>query len=304
MAEQDISNVVNAHRRSSVEREFFMSGKYQGKLSKDLPGGRVEVPAGSETKSYYKYYLEPFEGIPQELKQRIEKGFFEKGNGLEIADRKRLQQETAFPAEPGCYLLEEGGAMSCANVKVPNITKEAFAWWADWHGLDPLRYALWDNKDHYALEVENKDRLLDASISVGERIWGTKHHIFESLVGDEPQELFMEFFDPRECGYDADVIGTDRWLYGICAAAGMGGKIPVFATEVLVKGEDDVNEIRCRFWIGYERQPDGTIVCKLPKAVVPPKEFIQNLVQHNYSEFMHLNKILPRLYEEEKDNWL
>ena len=113
----------------------------------------------------------------------------------------------------------------------------------------------------------------------------------------------MEFFDPRECGYDADVIGTDRWLYGICAAASRGGKIPVFATEVLVKGEDGVNEIRCRFWIGYERQSDGTIKCKLPKFVKPPKKFIHNLVQHNYSEFMHLNKILPRLYAEEKDNW-
>lgn len=272
-------------------------------LSKDLPGGRVSVPPGSENKSYYKYYLEPVEDISAQLKAKITSGVFKKGEGLEIADGARLQEEAVFPVEPGYYLLKGGGALSCANVKVPDITAEAFGWWASWHGVDPLRYAIWDNQDHYGLEIiENKERLLDDSIAPGERVIGTRHKILESFICDEPEGLEMHFLSPWECGYDKSLEGTDRWLYGICAESLMGS-IPVFATEVLIKGEDGVNELRCRFWIGYGREADGSFRCKIPKFIKPPKEVVHKLVMHNFKEFAHLNKILPRLYAEQKDNW-
>ena len=281
-----------------------MTKEYNKRLSKDLPGGRVAVPEGSEKRSYYKYYLEPVEDLSDELKTKIRSGIFEKGQGLEIDNRTRLQEISAYPSKPGYYPLRGGGVVTCANVKTPDLDAEMFGWWASWHGIDPLRYAIWDNQDHYDLKIiKNKERLLESEIPAGERIWTTEHAILESMVGDEPQNLWMHFLSPWECGYDRSLEGTDRWLYGICAEAKMGEKIPVFATEVLVKGEDGVNEIRCRFWIGYERQSDGTFQCKLPPFVKIPEEVAHKLVMHNYKEFTHLNKILPSLYEEEKDHW-
>lgn len=280
-----------------------MAKKYTGTLSKNLPGGRVTVPAGSEKRSYYKYYLEPFEDISDELKEKIRGGVFKKGEGLEIADRTRLQEEKAFPTFDGYYPLKGGGAVSVANIKVPDITGEMIAWWAAWHGIEPLRYAIWDNQDHYSVEViENRERLFDDSIPVRERVWGTRHKILESFVGDVPGALEMRFLSPWECGFDKSLDGTDRLLYFICAQACIG-KIPVFATEGLVKGEDGINEARCRFWIGYERQADGSFKCKLPPFIKPPKDLVHRLIMHNHREFTHLNKILPRIYEEEKDNW-
>ena len=278
--------------------------KYNGTLSKDLPGGRVVVPEGSEKKSYYKYYLEPMEDVSEEQKGKIRANIFKKGEGLEIADRTRIQEVNAFPAEPGYYRLKAGGALSCANVKTPDISKESFAWWADWHGLGHLRYAIWDPEDHYGIEItKNKERLTDSSIPVGERIWTTEHQVLESFVGDEPGFLQMNFISPWECGYDQLLSGTDRWLYGICANALIDGKIPVFATEILCKGADGVNEIRSRFWIGYHREADGTFKCKIPRFIKVPTETVHRLVMHNFREFTHLNKVLPRIYEENKDNW-
>lgn len=281
-----------------------MAKKYTGPLSRDLPGGRVEVPDELKSRSYYKYFLEPFEDIPDELKNQIRSGVFPKGEGLEVTERTRLQEEKVFPEKPGYYLLKGGGALSVANVKTPDITGEQLGWWTSWHGIDPLRYAIWDNQDHYSLEViENKDRLLDDSIPAGERVWGTRHKILESMVGDEPDNLELNFLCPWDLGYDKSLEGTDRWLYGICAQGYMNGKLPTFATEVLVKGEDGINEMRCRFWIGYQVQSDGSLKCKIPKFVKPPKDVVQKLVMHNYREFAHLNKFLPRLYAEEKNHW-
>lgn len=272
-------------------------------LSKDLPGGRVAVPEGSENRSYYKYYLEPFEDISDELKRKIESGIFEVGEGLEVADRARLQEVQAIPAQDGYYPLKEGGALSSANVKTPEMTGELLGWWSAWHGLDPLRYALWDSEDHYSVEViENKERLLDDSVPIGERVWTTKHKILESFVGDEPGPVEMTFYRPWDYGYDKALDGTDRILYAVCAQAYIG-PVPVFASEFLVKGEDGVNEMRCRFWIGYQAQEDGTVKCVIPKEVKPPYEMIHKLIMHNHREFIHLNKILPRIYAEEKDNW-
>jgi len=126
--------------------------------------------------------------------------------------------------------------------------------------------------------------------------------VIESFVGDEPGVVILEILNPWDYGYDKSLSGTDRWLYGICAKAQIGD-IVVFATEVLVKGEDGINEVRCRFWIGYYRDESGAFQCVIPKGVRPPKELVHGLVMHNYREFMHLNKILPGLYAENKDNW-
>ncbi len=279
-------------------------GKYKGTLSKDLPGGRVAVPDGSTDKSYYKYYSEEITGLTASQKEEIRARIFKKGEGLEIEDRTRLQEEAAFPAADGVYPLKGGGLLTVANVKTPDITGEMLGWWASWHGLDPLRYAIWNPQDHYSVEViKNRDRLLDDSIPPGERVWTTTHKILESFDQDAPSNLQMDFYSPWECGYDKALEGTDRLMYAVTAQGYMNGKIPTFATEMLVKGEDGLNEVRCRFWIGYERQPDGSIRYKLPRFIRPPKKIVEGLVIHNIKEWVHLNKILPSIYAEEKDNW-
>ncbi len=275
---------------------------FDGVLSKDLPDKRVSVPEELKSKSYYKYVQIPVEPVPQDLKDEIFSRNFKVGEGLEVKDRAKLQEEDPYPVLDGVYPLKGGGVLTCANVKTPDLTGEMLGWWASWHGIDPLRYAIWDSEDHYDLQIiGNKERLLDESIPAGERVIGTKHSILESFDCDEPTNLTMEFISPWDVGYDRSLDGTDRHMYMVCANASMGGKIPVFASEVLVKGKDGQNECRCRFWIGYQLQDDGRIVYKLPKFIRPPKKVVQQLIIHNHKEFTHLNRVLPELYREYHD---
>ena len=274
-------------------------------LSKDLPGGRVTVPSGSEQKSYYKYYLEPMEDISDELKQQLRAAEGGMEDTLELDDRAKLQDAKCWPPESGIYPLKKGGLLVASNVKAPDITGEAIAWWAAWHGLDPLRYALWDPEDHYGIEIEDKDRAraLDPNVPVREKLWGMHHKVLESFDKDEPEVLEMWFQNPWEYGYDKSLDGTDRCQFILCAKAVLGGKIPVFMTENFCKGEDGENEVRLRFWIGYNIEPGSKAECKLPPFVKVPKEIAAGLMIHNFREYKHINKFLPSLYEEEKDNW-
>ena len=173
-----------------------------------------------------------------------------------------------------------------------------------WHGLEPLRYAIWNPVDHYGVEVtKGLERLTDLTLPVRERLWGVEHLIHESMVGDEPGEVTLEFLNPDQCGYDTAHAKPGRWLSGIVGRGRMGD-VPIFATEILCVGEDGANELRCRFWIGYKLEDDGNLVCKLPTNIEVPPTMLHHLVMHNYREFAHLDKVLPRLYAEEKDNWL
>ncbi len=116
-----------------------------------------------------------------------------------------------------------------------------------------------------------------------------------------PDRITMIFLNPyKDLRFDESLRGTDRDLYTV-AAQGYIGSIPALAVERLCKGEDGINEMRCRFWVGYEIQPDKSIKYKLPFFIKPPKKIVHNLIIHNYREFTRLNEILPRLYAEQKD---
>ncbi len=282
-------------------------GKNTVTLSKDLPGGKVTVPDGSSEKSYYKYFLEPFEDISAELKATLRSSVFKKGQGgLEPEDRKKLQEIKRWPEKDGVYYLKRGGCVVCSNVKVPNITGDMLGWWAGWHGYDPLRYAIWDPEDHYSLILDeaSRKRIEDSTIPPREKLWGMKHKSLESFDREPPSWVEMEFLCPWDVGYDKSLDNTDRCQYILCAKSKLNGKIPVFMTENLVKGEDGINEIRLRFWIGYELQEDGHFTCSFPFFLkLPPAKLVSLLMLHNHREYFHINKILPRIYEENKDNW-
>lgn len=273
-------------------------------LSRDLPGGKVALPEGAEQKSYYKYYLEPFEDIPADLKEKLRASVFEQG-GLKPEDRRKLQETECWPPQAGVYYLEAGGAVVCSNVKVPDITGDMLGWWAGWHGCNPVRYAIWDPQDHYNLVLDqfSLDRIADTTIPPREKLWGMTHRSLESFDCEEPSWLEMHFLCPWDCGYDKSLDNTDRCGYILCAKAKLNGQIPIFMTENLVKGSDGVNEIRLRFWIGYALLEDGSIACMLPPDARVPEAVATSLMIHNYREYRHLNKILPRLYAEQKDNW-
>ncbi len=274
-------------------------------LSKDLPGQKVSIPEELKSKSYYKYFQVPFEDIPADLRASLTSFKGTKEEALEPEDRTKLFEVQRWPRKDGVYPLKKGGLLVASNVKLPNMTAEALNWWGAWHAIDPLRYALWDPQDHYDIRISEEDRkrILDPAIPDAEKLWGLHHHVLESLDQDEPTSMDMQFLNPFDYGYDKSMFGTDRCLGVLSAKTVMGGKLPVFMTEVCCIGEDGVLEIRLRFWLGYEIRTDGTVKCKIPKFIKVPQEIAKSLIIHNHREYRHLDKFLMDLYAEEKDNW-
>lgn len=262
---------------------------------------RVPVKDSSEKLSYYKYYLEDMVGVSDELRENLINSKGKKEDSLEIDDRRKLQLKGYYPAESGYYSLKHGGALVASNVKIPNITKEMIEWWTAWFALEPLRYALWDSEDHYDITIDEygRKRALDSSVPMGQRLWGATHSVEESFDGEEPTKLVMKFMSPEDAGYDMSLLGTDQCLFMVCAESKMG-RIPVFVTENFTKINGEM-EVHLRFWIGYELK-DGKAKCKLPPFFKVPEKVQKGLLLHNFKEYAQMNKILPSLYAEEKDN--
>ena len=268
-----------------------------------MPKGQtVPLREGAEKTSYYKFII-PVEPLPEEIRNLIKNGKGKKGEGIELAERTVLQSEKDCPQKPGYFPLKGGGMMIHSIVEIPNITPQAGAWWAAWHGLDPVRYAIWDPEDHYDVKMSEEDRarILNPTIPDDEKMYGVTHHILEAFDGDEPSELTMQFLNPFEYGYDKSLYKTKVSENILCAKALLNGKVPVFVTE-LVRWDDGVRHVHVCFWLGYEIK-DGKAKCKVPPFVKIPENLMQLLMTHNYKEFIHLNKVLPDVYAQEKDHW-
>lgn len=268
----------------------------------------VPVAEDAKTKSYYKYYEQGIASPTQEQMAMIAGSRGTVEECLEIEDRnKMLEPEGTYPKELGFYPTKDGGLLVAGNIPMPDCTAEMLYWWFAWHGLDPFRYTIWDPEDHYGLELneEGRARALDPAIPMEEKTWGATHTVQES-IGMGPDEIVIMFQNPADMGFDSSLIGKAGCEFMVCANALLGPmKVPVVMTEV-AKKIDGVMTFQARFWVGYH------IVDGEPKLLVPVTQAIpeqewsglaMGLLGHNVKEFSNLNKVLPKVYAEEKENW-
>ncbi len=265
---------------------------------------KVPVAADASSKSYYKYYEMGIEDLTAEQKAYVAqcKGTVEEA--LEAKDRNKFITEGVWPAKTGFYPLEGGGLLVAGNVPMPNVTPDMLYWWFAWHGLEPLRYAIWDCEDHFDVQIDEKGRALalDPNVPMKEKTWGATHTVLESM-GGPADEITIMFKNPAEMGFDPALIGTDSCEFLVTANCVLAPyNTPSHMVEC-AKKVDGVLTYMCRFWVGYH-VIDGEAKCLLPPGVTIPEEAAMGMVAHCIKEFSNLAKILPSLYEEEKDNWV
>ena len=268
-------------------------------------GKKVPVSLVDKDKSYYKYYENELYPGPEEKYVLIKEVPENNETALRIENRNDLFLEGEFPVEFGWWKLENGTALIANRTFFPRVDGEMFDWWFAWHPLDRLRYACWDNEDHYDICLEDLDKAKDLSLSIQERHWGSIHHIWED-IGLGLNLLKISFKNPDEFGYDIKKIGSKHCNSIICANVIIVGDdqtydVPVVMTHFLrpVKGG---SELRSRFWFGYQII-EGEVVKCIPERVEIPSIGPISLLKHNVKEFSNLAKILPEIYKEEKDNW-
>lgn len=264
---------------------------------------KVPVAEGSEKISYYKYYQMDIASLRPEQMQYIANSKGTSEQALAIEDRNKLVSPDYVPEPTGYYPLKTGGMLVSSTLQMPDCTGEMLNWWWPWHCIDQLRYAIWNPEDHFDTTVpeEAKKRILNPCVPIPEKIWGCKNTVMES-VGGPADEIMIGFENPALLGYDTSKVGTEDCEFLIAANALMGAmKVPVLMTEV-ARRIDGVMTFMARFWIGYQ-VIGGEAKYLLPPEVVLPEEIAMGLIGHNLKEFAHLNKILPSVYKEEKNNW-
>jgi hypothetical protein len=251
-------------------------------------------------KSYYKYIDVEMAQPTEETLKLINQGPVDPRKATKIENRNDLFNEGYLETETGYCVMEDGTAFVACLTKMPGVTTEMIDWWFAWHGLDSLRYQIWNPDDHASVENLHKEKALDATLSYKERLWDTSHIVGEN-IGLGLDSIRLNFMYPGDLGYDAEKIGTPVCSSIICAN-GVSDKLNAVMTH-FVREVDGGIEFRSRFWIGYHIDEN-----KQPKKLIPdgfkiPEIAPKSLVSHCAKEYTHLAKILPSLFAEEKENF-
>lgn len=228
----------------------------------------------------YKYYEREIAPVPDDLAKQIMTGEFDDTAVLRFEDKDKLFDEGYLPGEFGVFRLPGGGFSVANKTDMPGVTPEMFDWWFAWHGLDPMRYIIWDADDHYYCKTRNQEIALDGSLSLRERYWHTTHDVKETLLDGTPvADVVLHFLPPEEFGFSKEKL--ESFAGTIVCTAGMAH---------FLRPTENGSELRTRFWLD---NPD-----------IPCDEmFARALLMHNVKEFTHLAKILPEVYAEFKDQF-
>lgn len=255
----------------------------------------MPVPVTEEERRspLFKYFEREIAPAPPEIVEKIMAGDFAPDGGLHPTRINDLFEDGYLKGEFGIWELEDGGVMVANLTPMPGVTPEMFDWWFAWHGLNSLRYKIWDRDEHYYVQTQNVAQALDASLSLKERYWNTTHDIKESLLPDQPPvNIHLTFVPPETIGFDPEKLRTFGGTM-ICTAG------PTIMCH-FIRPTADGCELRTRFWMGYAVK-NGKIE-KLPGF--PGRAAMgKALLIHNVKEFANLAKILPEVYAEFRDDF-
>ncbi len=260
------------------------------------------LTAAEQSASYAKYFQEPVTSIPPEKAAILASGPLKPDQMLKITERVKLLEPGYFPVESGYGVQEDGTGYVCDLIQMPGVMPEMFEWWFAWYAMEDARYKIWDPTSHYAVRQQNETQAGNSRLPMRERTWGTVHEVRQDL-GEGPETLLFDFKNPEEMGYPLEQIGNESCASMMCATI-RGPELGQDKDAVMihvVRKVDGGIEVRSAMWVGYQLM--GSIPMKMimrGSSVAPEK--LQNIYKHHVREFARLAELLPRIYEEEKDN--
>ena len=258
---------------------------------------RVPVTDAEKQLSYYKYFLRDMTPPPEGAVENACKRQLRCDEALHIRDKDRLFAPGYLPGEVGWCVFPDGTATIANLTPMPGVTAEMLDWYWAWHGLEPLRYKIWDPEEHYEAKSLNREQNLDSSLSYKERYWNTCQDVVEGFTGEPAPPLRMMFRNPADVGFSKSELETFKGTI-IC---GGGVDDGCFMTHFFRPMENG-GELRSRFWFGW-KFAGGKPVKVLPDGETMGIEPQLVLLRHTIREFANLAAILPELFAEEKDRF-
>ena len=153
---------------------------------------RVPVAPEDQQRSYYKYYNAPMAPADPQKYAKVLAGPIDPAKALPFQDRNRLFEPGYLEEELGYCVMPDGTGYLANLTQMPGVTAEMFDWWFAWHGLNDLRYTIWDPEDHYYARSMQKNKALDPDLSLKEKYWDTTHDVLED-TGMAPEGLYIKF---------------------------------------------------------------------------------------------------------------
>ena len=260
---------------------------------------RRQLSAADLAKPYAKYFDLPLTPAPKAIFEFLDRGPVDPALAVPVHHRNELLKRGYLPVERGYCLMPDGTGFVAGLTQMPGVTPEMIDWWFAWHGLEGLRYAIWDADDHYDIHVtpEDLERRLNPKLSLRERNWNTTDVVTED-IGTGSMVLDISFLSPEDFGYDTDLFKNGA-LTAVSANLGIHDPKSKLVTFTHVAREIPGGiELRSRFWIGWN------IVDKKPVRVGQdvPREVIagicKGLAYHCPKEYHNLAAILPKVYTE------
>lgn len=245
-------------------------------------------------KSYAKYFDMPYPAVPSELLAQMCEPM-DPSNALNIYHLNDLLEEKDYSSQIGWCVQPDGSGYIASCTKMPNVTLEMLEWWFAWHGLESLRYKIWDPKDHYSACVSKRHlkQRLDTSLTWAQRNWGTTDFVVEN-VGDGASALRIAFRSPSDFGFDMERFHCQP-VTAICAHSGPPDTDISRTTFVHFAREYDGGiELQSRFWLGYMMMDKKPV--RTDFAVDPSR--VKGLANHCPQEYHRLAKYLPQLFAE------
>ena len=266
---------------------------------------KVELTEAEKSSPYYKYFIRETKNAPLEKYEQLLKGPSDPGIMLKAQDLNNLFDSGYLPGEFG-YCRMKDGSIAVANLTdMPGVTPEMFDWWFAWHGLDPMRYKIWDPDDHYFCRSRNIEQAKNENLTMKERYWNTVHDVIEDATGSEDiggkskkSKISIPFRNPADIGFDKKKLASFDGTI-VCAANETSPNIMCHFARRTENG----CELRTRFWLGYCVRDSHPVKCKMPPARVIPLSLAKGLLAHNLKEFTNLAAILPEVYAEFKDQF-
>lgn len=250
-----------------------------------------------------KFYSEKLATPNPELMAILSKGPMDSKFAIEPENLKTLLEPGYIEGETGYCNLDNGSAYIAVNNQFPGCTMDMIKWWFAWHGIEGLRYKIWDPYCHEGTQLpqETIDKVTNPDLAVEDKIQDVWHYVVED-VGGGMESIDINFLNVETLGFSVEELNTAKaWPIGGNGFSGKPGtpfeqKIPAIMVHFFRETEGGI-ESRTRFWMGYSIV-DGNPTCLMPPGITVPIEAAMGLAFHNVEEYSNLASLLPKVYEE------
>ena len=228
----------------------------------------------------------PLPQMPSEIINALVKNKITK---TPFARKNDILSNAALQAEVGYTKMDNGTYLVSMVCPMPGITPDMIEWWFWWHPQADERYQVWFPNEHINISYSKKD---DAYFNQKDRpVFRRNTQYPTEKIGDLKMPLRIDFVEPEEFGFSADLMSENNIPLIVCGHVGaFKGLIRHTEMAHIFQKTDHGLLLISRFWIGE------TLRDPILRKLILTDKTAKGMAEHCCIEYRNLVEILPALY--------